>query len=276
VTAPFDRILLATEHTEFDAGAERVAFGLAGRWAAPLLGVLPIVSTTEYMIHAPQLAERADADAFSKLTQLRGAAKAAGLELDIRARHGQDPAQEIIAEALEREADLVVARRRGRRGFLAKLMVGEMVSTVATHAPCSVLLVPRGGQVWSTGVVVGVDASDAALRAARTAATVAASADVPLSLASVAADEESAHRTAADAAVAKAVAMAREAGARVEGQVLVGRPEEELSALATRTGADLIVVGRTGEAGLIHRLLLGGTARRVIGHASSAVLVVGP
>jgi len=28
---PFNRILLATEHTEFDAGAERLAFAMAKR-----------------------------------------------------------------------------------------------------------------------------------------------------------------------------------------------------------------------------------------------------
>jgi len=35
VTPAFGRILLATEHTEFDAGAERLAFELAKACAVP-------------------------------------------------------------------------------------------------------------------------------------------------------------------------------------------------------------------------------------------------
>ena len=58
VTAPYARILLATEHTEFDSGAERVAFDLALRWGAPLAAVEPLVTNAEYEAVAPELAER--------------------------------------------------------------------------------------------------------------------------------------------------------------------------------------------------------------------------
>ena len=44
MTAPYGRILLATEHTEFDAGAERVAFDLALRWSTPLSAVELLVT----------------------------------------------------------------------------------------------------------------------------------------------------------------------------------------------------------------------------------------
>ena len=41
---PFKRILLATEHTEFDTGAERVAFTMALHCGIPLSVVLPLLS----------------------------------------------------------------------------------------------------------------------------------------------------------------------------------------------------------------------------------------
>ena len=155
MTFSFTRILLATQHTEFDAGAERVAFELAKECAVPLLGVLPVVTNVEYEGVAPELVARAEAEAFQKLTQLRTTAESAGVALDIHVRRGEEPSREIIAEAQRCNADLIVARRRGKRGFLAKLMVGEMVGKVATLAPCSVLLVPRAGRMWTTRVLAG-------------------------------------------------------------------------------------------------------------------------
>ena len=272
----FHRILLATEHTEFDAGAERLAFALARECAAPLLGVLPLVDNAEYESVAPEHVAKAEEDAFAKVTQLRAAAAAVGIDLDIRVRRGEEPFREIVEEAQQRNADLVVVRRRGKRGFFARLMVGEMVGKVATHAPCSVLLVPRAAHMWSRCVLAGVDASPAALRAAETAAGIALRCNLPLLIASVAAHDTAADRARADSAVASAVATAERVGARTEGRVVTGRPDAAIAALATQTGADLIVVGRTGEGGRLHRLLLGGTAHRVVGLASCAVLVVKP
>ena len=270
----FNRILLATEHTEFDAGAERLAFELAKQCAVPLLGVLPMVSNVEYETVAPQLVQQAEEEAFVKLTQLRAAARAAGVDLDIRVRRGQEPADEITAEAHRCNADLIVARRRGKRGILAKLMVGEMVGKVATLAPCSVLLVPRAGRMWSQLVLAGVDASPVAKGVMETAANIALRCDLPLLIVSAVAHDTLAERAHAQSAVASAILIAQRVGARTEGRIVPGRPGEAIVGLAAETGADLIVVGRTGESSRLQRLLLGGTAHRTIGLASCPVLVV--
>lgn len=272
----FARILLATEHTEFDAGAERLALALAKECATPLAGVLPLVSNAEYEAVAPQRVAQAEDEAFAKLTQLRAAAGAAGIDLDIRVRRGEEPYREIIAEAQRCNADLVVVRRRGKRGFLAKLMVGEMVGKVATLAPCSVLLVPRAGRMWSQRVLAGVDASPAAQRAAETAAYIAVRCKLPLLIASAAAHDTATDRARADTAVASALGIARRVGAQAEGRVVTGRPAEAIARLAAESGADLIVVGRSGEGGRLQRLLLGGTAQGIVGLASCPVLVVKP
>lgn len=274
MTFSFNRILLATEHTEFDTGAERLAFELARQCAAPLHGVLPLVSNDEYETVAPQLVEQAEEEAFAKVTQLRAAAAAVGVDLDIRVRRGEDPAQEIIAEAQQCDADLVVARRRGKRSFFAKLMVGEMPGKVATLAPCSVLLVPRAARMWSQRIVAGVDASPAAQRAAEIAANIALRFDVPLLIVSAAVHDTAADRADAESAVASAMPIAQRVGARTEGRIVTGRPGEAIATLAAETGADLVVVGRTGEGGRLQRMLLGGTAHRIIGLVSCPVLVV--
>jgi nucleotide-binding universal stress UspA family protein len=274
--SPFTRILLATEHTEFDVGAERVAFALVKACGTRLTAVLPMVTNSEFEAVAPSVVAQSEEQAFARLTQLRAAAAAAGVGLDVRVRRGEDPAQEIVNEAQRVRADLLVARRRGKRGFLAQLLVGEMVGKVATLAPCSVLLVPRAGEMWSRRVLAAVDASSVAARVAATAVAIAQRCQLPLTVASVAARDTAGDRAAADADVAAAVAVAERAGIAVDGHVVSGRAEEAIAALAAQTSADLIVVGRSGEAARLARPTLGGTAHRIIGVAACPVLVVKP
>lgn len=276
VAGPFARILLATEHTEFDVGAERVAFALVKACGTRLAAVLPMVTNSELEATAPEVVAQAEETMFARLTALRGDAAAAGVDLDARVRRGDEPSREIVAEAQALAADLVVARRRGKRSFLARLMVGEMVGKVATLAPCDVLLVPRASALWSRRVLAAVDGSPVAARVATTAAAVAARCGVPLTIVSVAANDTASTRAAAEAAVASAVAVANRGGVECDGRTTAGRPDEAIVALAAETDSDLIVVGRTGERAPLARRVLGGTAHRVIGLAACPVLVVKP
>lgn len=272
---PYAQLLLATEHTEFDAGSEHVALELARQRGVPLAGVVPIVSNVEYESVAPELVARVEAGVHARLVALRGDAQRAGVELELRVRRGEEPWREIVAEARDRGADLLIVRRRGKRSFLANLMVGEMVGKVATAAPCSVLLVPRAARVWTRRVLAGIDGTRAGADVARAAARMAVSAGLPLTVASVAAHDTAAERAAADAVVAAAVAAARAEGADVEGRVAAGRAADVIAALAAASGADLLVVGRGGPEA--HgRLHLGSNAQRIAGLAACAVLVVKP
>ena len=159
MSAPFKRILLATEGTEFDTGAERVGIDLAADCDVPLMAVLPIVSNPEFESLAPQREERAEAEAAARLAALQQSARAQGVDLAGNVRRGEQPFREIVDEATERQADLLVLRRRGRRSYLANLLLGEMVHTVTGHTHCSVLIVPRSAQPWSRAVVVATDGS---------------------------------------------------------------------------------------------------------------------
>ena len=138
----FTRMLLATECSEFDAGAENVALALAQRCQLPLAVVLPLVSNPEYEALAPQIAARAEQEAAAKLAKLHAQANTAQVTIDLRVRRGEEPYLEIIEEARATNCEMIIIRRRGKRGLLANLLVGEMVSKVVAHAPCHVLIVP--------------------------------------------------------------------------------------------------------------------------------------
>ena len=98
-TAPFARLLLATEHSEFDAGAERVALALAKRCGLPLSVVMTIVGNAEFDSVAPELSARSDAAAAARLNDLRALATAQGVPLAIQVRRGPEPFREIIDAA---------------------------------------------------------------------------------------------------------------------------------------------------------------------------------
>lgn len=272
---PCNRPLLATEHTDFDAGAERMAFAVARAAGVPLAVVLPLVANAEYEAVAPDLAARQEDELHDRAMALGEAAAAAGVQAEVRIRRADEAWRAIVAHAAEHAADLLVVRRRGRRSFFANLMIGEMVGKVATQAPCNVLLVPRAAEAWRRGIVAGIDTTTQGMAVARVAAEVARVTRLPLLLASVAVHDTPAARAAAEAAVGAAAEVARAAGVAVECRVEAGRAADVVAGLAAAGGADLIVVGRGGAAA--HgRLHFGSSAQRIAGLAACAVLVVRP
>lgn len=271
---PFERILLATEHTEFDSGAEGVALDIAKSCGKPLAAVVPVVSNPEYEAIAPEIAARAEHEAAARIADLRAAAQAAGVQMDVVARRGEEPYSEIVQEAAERNADLIVMRRRGKRSFLSDLLVGEMVTKVVAHAPCSVLLVPRACRMWSRGVLAAVDTSPSAAHVASIAAKAARQCSLPLHIVSVLAHDSAAARAATEDTLAHARAVAAAAGIPTPASsMMLGKPFEQILAAAKERNADLIVVGRHGESNVI-RTPFGGTTQKVIGLADTPVLVV--
>lgn len=277
---PFARLLLATERSEYDRPAEQTALAMARRCGLPLQVVLPLRSNPEYELAAPGLALREERALGERVRALRAEAAQAGVTLEVVLRRGEEPWREIVAEAVASGADLVVTRQRGRQGVLARLLVGEMVSKVAGHVPCSVLMVPPPGGLWSTHVLAAVDASAHAPVVAARAAAVAATCGLPLTLLNVADADSPAAREAAQALLQRAAAAAAQAApdlARPPAlEVATGRPYEAIVRAAERIGADLIVVGRRGETALadLADLPMGSTAQRVVGLSQRAVLLV--
>jgi nucleotide-binding universal stress UspA family protein len=274
-TCPFSRILLATEGSEFDAGAERVSIGLAASYGAPLLAVLPLVTNPVYESVAPEREEQDEAEAAARIERLQQAATFWGVELRGRVRLGEEPFREILDEAREREADLIVLRRRGRRSYLTNLLLGEMVHTVTVHTQSDVLTVPSGSQLWSQGIVLEIDGSPQGERATHIAGALAVHHDLPVTVVSVAERHQgqAAGERAARANLEQVLSRLRAAGARALGWVVGnGEPSRAVLAAAEETRADLIVTGHRGLSRMKH-LLLGSTPERVAGIANIPVLI---
>lgn len=270
-THAYSRLLLATEHTEQDRGAETLAFALAVRCGLPLAAVLPILSNPEYEALAPRLAEHAEAQARERIEALAAAAREAGVALQTRARRGPEPFREIVDEAVAAHADLTIVRRRGRRGLLANLLVGDMVRNVVAHAPCDVLVVPRAARLWTQRVLVAIDPATRDLAPVRTAAAVAAESALPLTVVCVA-EPAAGTLESTGQALEQAESAARESGVAVDALARVGRAHEQILGAAQQLGADLVVIGRHGSDGLTPPWF-GGVAQKVVALADRPVLV---
>lgn len=268
--APFARPLLATEHTEFDAGAEALALEIARRCALPLAVVMPVLGNPEFDVASPQLAARADAEAAARREALESMARTRQVSIDVTVRHGSEPHQEIVDEARRRGADLIVIRRRGRRGFLAQLLVGEMVGQVVAQAPCSVLIAPRQATMWSRRVMVAIEPSAPDEALIGLAAGIAADCGLPLRLVCVA--PSAASRADAERVLAAAAQKARAICTEADTELREGTAHQALVAAARACDADLLVLARHG-GDRAHRTGLGSTVRKVVGLAESPVLV---
>lgn len=270
MSALFNRVLLASDGTEFDVGAERVGIDLAAKLGLPLRAVIPLVSNPEFEIVAPQLAAQAEAEAAAHLEALRRAARARGVELIGTVRRGETPHEEIVAEARERRTELIVLRRRGKRGFVANLLIGATVHAVIGHARCAVLVVPRAAVLWSRAILLGSDGSVSSGRATAAAAEIAVRCALPVTVVSVYAPGG---RDAAGANVETALSVLRAAGASANGRTVEDRAATGILAVQREIGADLVVLGRRGLGGL-ERLLLGSTSERVAGSTDCPALIV--
>jgi len=271
---PIKQILFATDGSEFSSGAQRVAIALAKRCGASLTVMTIVLSTQDLEgVGTHGLREQLEQEAQAVLAGVVAAARERDIPCATQLVYGEQPHQEIVDTALELAPDLIVLGRRGKRG-LARFMVGHATAQVAGLAPCPVLMVPRAGELWQRRILLASDGSEACVPAEALAIALARLCQLPLSLVSVTSPSHNAeHKAAAQSALDRLLARVRAAGLEGEALLAEGRPEEVVVATAASRGADLIVVGSRGRAGL-RRLLLGSVSERIMGLAQGPVLIV--
>ncbi|HEX8964103.1 MAG TPA: TSUP family transporter [Rhodocyclaceae bacterium] len=270
-SARLERILLATDGSEYSEGAVRVATALARRNNAKLIIASVAVYNPEYATTVPGLKQAAQAAAERSVAAAAAAAR--DVEHQTIVTEADDPYRGIVDAAAACRADIVVMGRRGKR-WLARAMVGDATARVIGNAPCNVLVVPRGATLSEHGIVAATDGSRYGEAAARAAGRIAAASGLPLAVVSaVLPTHNEQRRHEAVAAVERVKSALADQAVAVTGVVAEGRPEQVIVEQGRKAGADLIVVGTHGRNG-IGQLLMGSVAERVIGAANCPVLAV--
>jgi nucleotide-binding universal stress UspA family protein len=267
-----NRVLVATDGSDYSDGAIRTGVALAKARSARLIGLSIILYHSEYSTLVPNLQEEAERRARDALKSF---IEAAGAGAEAITREAVDPSAGIVVGARENSADIIVMGRRGKRG-LARMMVGDATAKVIGHASCPVLVAPRAARLWEKHILLATDGSQYSEAAAGAAGHLARQAGLPVTVVSVTTASHSGSRCReAELAVAATVERLKGMGLKAEGRVVQGRPDEAIVKLAEAIGADLIVMGSHGRTGL-NKILLGSVVERVIGQAACPVLVARP
>jgi len=269
-----ERLLVTSDDSEYTTGAIHEALRIAKKSGARVrvIHLIPRAGS-ELTTGTEQIPEPLLARARTHLDDVEREAAAAGVVCDTEVIHTSLRLyQEIVNQADQMKADLIVMGRRGRRG-LARVRLGQATAKVIGHAHCGVLVVPRNAEVTGQRLVLATDGSVYADAATAMAGSLAKILAAPVSALSVTLPSQSAQRhEEARVAVNRAAAFLKNHDLDAEAVVYHGRPDEVIVETAIAKKADLIVIGSHGRTGL-DRVMLGSVSERVIDATSTAVLV---
>ena len=216
--------------------------------------------------------------------------------IDVIVREGADAKAEILKEAGNDGASMIVMGTHGRSG-IDHVLLGSVTERVLHKAPCPILVVPPHASTVALGapaifkrILCAIDFSTSSLLALNRALELAQEADARLTLLhaiefppalreivfSTDADADRVH-AAAEAEYLRRLRALVPARARlyctVATRVNEGKPAREIERVAAEEQADLIVMGVHGR-GAVDLMVFGSNTNAVIRNAACPVLVV--
>lgn len=268
----FERILVASDRSEFSVPAVREAMRMAQKCGSELHLVTVVLTNVVHEGMGENILKHEMEDAQSRLDELKQQMSNAGLRCVTHVCFGTHVADRVIELAKETKANLIVVGRRGKRG-LARIMLGHATARIIGDAPCSVLVVPRTAHLDTRHIVLATDGSETAGVAAAVARQLAKYCKIPVTAVSVITPEhDPEHAAAADAVIQKVTSFMKEEEVTVDGMVRKGLTHDVVAHIVDEKNADIIVIGSHGLTGP-ELSLLGSTAERILNKTSSAVLV---
>jgi SulP family sulfate permease len=248
------RLLLATDGSEFSHAPQDIAIALARSFGVTLDVMTAVAAEDEEMARA-------------RLAVATRAALVAGVDTEEIVRHGKQPVKEVIAAATAADTSILIIGRRPPRGDIKEQLLGDTAEQVIAQAHCHVLIAGWQSRMWRQRILVASDGSSDSDRIAEIAGQIAKVTHTPVTLVA-AADTDKARAKAAEDLALK-LARIRAEGVECDSLVVDGTPQQAIPATAKRLGADLVVTGYQQSLGR-------GTAGQIIGSLDCAVLVVQP
>lgn len=183
----------------------------------------------------------------------------------LKIREG-DPAEEILAEAQQTRADLIITGARGHEGS-APYFVGSTAMRVAEFASCSVLISKNVKEKHH--FLICTDGSKQSERAEIFGATVSQGLSAKATVLSV--SEDQGEFADAQARARRAEMVLKQLGIHVNIKTLVGRPSEVI--IREARDHDVVVMGASGSSA-VRRFFLGSVPLKVIEYGQCPVLLV--
>lgn len=140
-TPGFERLLVATDGSEFSKAAVQEAISIAGACSSILSVLLVFEVSAELELWDVLSTEKLEKRMRTYLEGIKTKAVRAGVKCEVILHLGDEPYKLIVAEAKKRKVSAIVMGSHGRTG-LTRLMMGSTVQRVIGHAPCKVLVVP--------------------------------------------------------------------------------------------------------------------------------------
>jgi len=271
--ARMEKLLLASDRSEFSEGAIREAINLAKTSDSKLyiMSVAEEPDIREFAANYPLVAaQELERVTRVHLESLKERAEKEGAACEIIERRGPKTYEYIIDEAAKNNAEMIIMGRRGRTG-ITRILMGSVTARVIGDAPCKVLVVPRSARISFEKILISTDGSIFSEFATREAISIAK--NIGSSLIALSVYKRDENSQVAEASVGMVKDVAEREGIKVEALTLKGEPYEVIVNTAEEKDAGFIVVGSHGRTG-IERLLMGSVAERVIGYAGCPILVV--
>jgi nucleotide-binding universal stress UspA family protein len=271
--AKMEKLLLASDRSEFSEGAIREAINLAKTCSSKLyvISIAEAPELTEFADSYPLVAvEKLEMATRQHLEEVKDMVEKEGVVCEIIQRRGPETYKYIVDEAAKNNVEMIIMGRRGRTG-ITRLMMGSVTAKTIGHAPCKVLVIPSFARIAFEKILVPTDGSIFSELASREAISIAKRTKSSLIALSVAKKDE--NLPLAEASVGMVKEVAEKEGIKIETLTLKGEPYEVIVDTAEKEKAGFIVIGSHGRSGM-ERLLMGSVTERVIGHAGCPVLVV--
>jgi nucleotide-binding universal stress UspA family protein len=296
------RILCPVDFSDYSRRALDHAIAIA-RWYESTVTALHVFSPSPVaaygpgpVVFVPIVLTPADRDRLLADTKaFTDAEMAPGVPIEAVIREG-NTAAEIVDQATDMSADLLVIGTHGRSGF-ERLLLGSVAEKVLRKARCPVLTVPRrlpdavpAGPVLFKRILCAVDFSESSMQALKYALSLAQEADGCLTVVHVLGAEfvaqvgigeehvslaalQRQHEEEARKLLEKAVPESATAYCKADTMLLRGKPWREILRIASDRQAELIVMGVKGR-GAADLMFFGSTTQHVVREATCPVLTL--